>query len=88
MNKKLGEPDRTLERELRDTRKQLQAKYDGMMQELHAAWNEWDELVDRAQHGGNVLEDDRLAVRDKLLDVLNRRKYLQNLLRDVEEVLE
>jgi molecular chaperone HscB len=88
MNKKLGEPDRTLQLELRDTKKQLQAKYDGMMQELHAAWNEWDTLVDRAQGGGNVLEDDRLAVRDKLLDVLNRRKYLQNLLRDVEEVLE
>ncbi len=88
MNKKLGEPDRTLERELRDTRKQLQAKYDGMMQELHAAWSKWDELVDQAQHGGNLLEDDRLAARDKLLDVLNRRKYLQNLLRDVEEVLE
>ncbi|MGA7462474.1 MAG: Fe-S protein assembly co-chaperone HscB [Candidatus Korobacteraceae bacterium] len=88
MNKKLGEPDRTLERELRDTRKRLQAKYDSMMQELHAAWDEWDALVDRAHDGGNVLEDDHLAVRDKLLDVLNRRKYLQNLLRDVEEVLE
>ena len=88
MNKKLGEPDRTLELELRDTRKQLQTKYDGMMQELHAAWNEWDALVDRAQDGRSVLEDDRLAARNKLLDVLNRRKYLQNLLRDVEEVLE
>ena len=88
MNKKLGEPDRTLELELRDTRKRLEAKYDGLMQDLHAAWNEWDALVDRAQDGGNVLEDDRLAVRNKLVDVLNRRKYLQNLLRDVEDVLQ
>ena len=88
MNKKLGEPDRTLESELRDTRKQLEAKYDGMMQELHAAWNEWDTLVDRAHDGDHVLEDDRVAARDKLLEVLNRRKYLQNLLQDVEEVLE
>ena len=87
MNKKMGEPDRSLELELRDTKKHLQAKYDGMMQELYAAWNEWDALVDRAQDGSNVLEDDRVAVRDKLLDVLNRRKYLQHLLRDVEEVL-
>ena len=88
MNKKMGEPDRTLERELQDTKKQLQAKYDGMMDELHAAWNEWDALVDRAQQGGTVLEDDRLAVRDKMVDVLNRRNYLRNLLRDIEEVLE
>jgi len=88
MNKKLGEPDRTLELELRDTKKHLHAKYDGMMQELHTAWNEWDILVERARDGSNILEDDRLATCDKLLDVLNRRKYLQNLLRDVEEVLE
>ena len=59
-----------------------------MMDELHAAWNEWDALVDRAEQGGTVLEDDRLAVRDKMVDVLNRRNYLRNLLRDIEEVLE
>ena len=59
-----------------------------MMVDLHAAWNEWDALVDRAQQGGTVLEDDRLVVRDKMVDVLNRRNYLRNLLRDIEEVLE
>ncbi len=88
MNKKMGEPDRTLERELQDTKKELQAKYDGMMAELHSAWNEWDALVERTEQGGAVLEDDRLAVRDKMVDVLNRRNYLRNLLRDIEEVLE
>ncbi|HKD85385.1 MAG TPA: Fe-S protein assembly co-chaperone HscB [Terriglobales bacterium] len=88
MNRKMGEWDRSLELELRDTKKQLQAKYDAMLRELRAAWDEWDALVDRAQDGGNVLEDDRLATRDKMVDVLNRRKYLGNLLRDVEEVLE
>jgi molecular chaperone HscB len=88
MNKKMGEPDRSLELELRDTKKHLQAKYDGMMEELRSGWKEWDGLVDRAEPGGNVLEDDRLAARDRMLDVLNRRKYLRNLLRDVEEVLE
>ena len=88
MNKKMGEPDRTLELELRDTQKHLQAKYDSMMQELQAAWAEWDALVNRAADGDAVLEDDRLAARDRMVDVLNRRKYLQHLLRDVEEVLE
>lgn len=88
MNKKMGEPDRSLLLELRDTKKQLQAKYDSMMQELQHAWDEWDALVDRAENGDGVLEDDRLAVRDKMLGLLNRRRYLQNLLSDVEEVLE
>ncbi|MGA2905005.1 MAG: Fe-S protein assembly co-chaperone HscB [Candidatus Korobacteraceae bacterium] len=88
MNKKMGEPDRSLERDLRDTKKSLQAKYDGMMEELHRAWNDWDALVDQAEQRGNVLEDDRVAARDKMLDVLNRRNYVRNLLRDIDEVLE
>ena len=88
MNKKMGEPDRTLERELQDSRKQLQDKYNGLLQELQAAWNQWDGLIDRAEQGGSVLEEDRIAVRDTMVDVLNRRSYLSNLLRDIDEVLE
>jgi len=59
-----------------------------MMEELHSAWNEWDVLVEQAAQGDNVLEEDRLAVRDRMLDILNRRNYVRNLLRDIEEVLE
>lgn len=88
MNKKMGEPDRSLELELQDTRKQLRSRYDGMIHDLHRAWNEWDELVERAQRGDNVLEDDRVALRDKMLDIINRRHYLQNLLREIDDVLE
>ncbi len=88
MNKKMGEPDRTLERELQDSKKQMQDKYNGLLDELHAAWNEWDALIDRAEQGGSVLDEDRMAVRDKMVDVLNRRTYLRNLLRDIDEVLE
>jgi molecular chaperone HscB len=88
MNRKMGELDHDLERELQDSKKQLQAKYNGMLEELRAAWNEWDALIDRAEQGGNVLEEDRIAVRDKMVDVLNRRNYLRNLLRDIDEVLE
>ncbi len=85
MNKKMGEQDRNLEEELRGTKQQLQSKYDTLLQELQTAWNEWDALVDR---GDTVLEEDRANVRSKMVDVLNRRTYLRNLLRDVDEVLE
>jgi molecular chaperone HscB len=88
MNKKMGEADRSLASELRDTKKTLQTKYDGMMEELHSAWKDWDGLIDRAEQGANVLEEDRLVVRDKMLNILNRRGYVRNLLRDIEEVLE
>jgi molecular chaperone HscB len=88
MNKKMGEDDRNLDRQLEDAKKHLQVRYDGMMQELSGSWNEWDALVDRAENGQTVLEDDRLAVRDKMVEVLNRRNYLRNLLRDIDGVLE
>ncbi len=88
MNRKMGEPDRSLDAELRDTKTRLQTKYDAMMNELQTAWNDWDALVDRAQQGGNVLEEDRIAVLDRMLAILNRRAYVRNLLRDVDEVLE
>src|SRR3974377_2346289 len=87
MKKKMGESDRNLERQLQDARKHLQGKYDGLMQELCAAWNEWDALVDRAEQGVTVLDDDRLAVRDRMVDVLNRRNYLRTLLRGIDDVL-
>jgi molecular chaperone HscB len=88
MNRKMDEPDRSLNAELRVTKKNLQTKYDGMMAELHGAWNDWDALVDRSEQGSNVLEEDRVAVRDKMVGMLNRRSYVRNLLRDIEEVLE
>jgi len=88
MNKKMGEEDRNLESELRDTKKQLQQKHDALRKELQAAWSDWDSLMERVYEGGNVLEDDREGVRNRMVDVLNRRNYLRNLLRDVDEVLE
>jgi hypothetical protein len=33
-------------------------------------------------------EEDRNKVRDKMVDLLNRRNYIRNLVRDVNEVLE
>ena len=88
MNKKVGEEDRTLEGELRDAKQQLQAKHDSLMEELQTTWSDSDALVDRADRGEPVPEDDHKAVRNRMLSVLNRRSYLRNLLRDVDEVLE
>jgi len=88
MNKKMGESDRNLALELQDKKKQLQAKHAAMMEELHRAWNDWDALVDRADQVGGVLEDDRVAVRDRMVNVLNRRNYVRNLLREIEDVLQ
>jgi molecular chaperone HscB len=87
-NKKLGEDDPTLERDLSGAREHLTLKQNEMLQELSATWSEWDALVDRASAGEAVEDGDRATVRDKMIDILNRRSYLRNLLREVDEVLE
>ena len=88
MNKKMGENDPTLERDLQDAEGRLRSKHSEMLSELSAAWNQWDRLIDRASTGEDVAESERTAARDKMVDILNRRSYLRNLLREVDEVLE
>jgi molecular chaperone HscB len=88
MNKKMGEDDPALVRQLNEAKQHLLSKQSQMLGELSAAWDQWDALIDRAATGGAVADTERTAVRDKMLEILNRRTYLRNLLREVDEVLE
>lgn len=88
MNKKMGEDDRNLVRDVQKTEQHLRTKHENLVEELRSAWNDWDALVERAEKGENVLESDRTKVRNRMVDVLNRRSYIRNLLREVDEVLE
>jgi molecular chaperone HscB len=90
MNKKMGEVDVNLEGELKQTKKNLEGKYQALDDELKQYWNEWDALIERTQAGDvdAVPEQERRSVRDKMVDLLNRRSYIRNLVRDVNEVLE
>jgi molecular chaperone HscB len=90
MNKKMGESDENLARDLRQTKASLEGKYQALDDELKRYWSEWDALIDRTQSGDveAVPEQERRSVRDKMVDVLNRRSYIRNLVRDVNDVLE
>ena len=88
MNKKMGEEDRNLEDEVVKTKQHLQTKNENMIEELRAAWNDWDALIERGERGETVLESDRAKLRHRMVDVLNRRSYIRNLLREVDAVLE
>ncbi len=87
MNKKMGESDENLVRDLRETKANLESKYNGMMAELKRYWDEWDGVVDRAASGVDLAAERKQAL-DHMLDLLNRRTYIRNLVRDVNEVLE
>jgi molecular chaperone HscB len=71
---RMGGVDDELREQLRATRAALAARLDTMRDELHAAWKKWD--------GG---DSDATAL---MVDVLNRRSYLRNLLRDINAVLD
>ena len=59
-----------------------------MFSELSTGWNWWDAIIDRTAAGEAISETDRTAALDSMLAILNRRTYIRNLLREIDEVLE
>ena len=88
MNRKMGERDAELEKALLQQKANLEHQFQALSQELHGDWHEWDKLMDREQAGHAIPQEERTRVRDKMVDLLNRRNYIRNLVRDVNEVLE
>lgn len=81
-HKKAGEDDPGLIEEIGRQKLELEEKQDALFEELKGYWSQWDRAVD----GGT--EDERLELRDQMVDLLNRRSYIRNLVRDVNEGLE
>ena len=81
-NKKMGEEDPTLVQELQQHKQSLEEKFSALFDELKGYWSEWD----AAEESSNTEESRR--VRDRIVDLLNRRSYIRNLVRDVNEALE
>jgi len=79
--KKMGEDDP----QLRDNLIRAKADFDQKLNEtdahLQQVWTQWDEAADRNDLAGKT------AARNAMVDLLNRRSYLRNLVRDVNEAL-
>jgi molecular chaperone HscB len=77
MGRKMGETDPEVEASLTEAKK----KFDGLLADvdldLRAQWSAWDE--------GN--EAERQAAQGAMVALLDRRRYLNNLVRDVTETL-
>jgi len=80
--KKLGEDDPALVEEIGRQKLELEEKHEALFDELKGYWQQWDRAVDEGT------EEERLKIRDRMVDVLNRRNYMRNLVRDVSDVLE
>jgi molecular chaperone HscB len=87
MGKKTGERDPELVKELERQKQHLEKEFNALTGELKGYWSEWDTVMDREMEAQSVAAE-RAAVRDKMVDLLNRRNYYRNLVRDVNEALE
>jgi molecular chaperone HscB len=87
MNKKMGEDDPTLIAEISKQKVALEHKHEALLEELKQYWKEWDSLVDR-NHGSKAPVEERAQITAKMVDLLNRRNYIRNLVRDVNAALE
>jgi molecular chaperone HscB len=84
MNKKMGENDGSLTDEIRKHKDALEAKNESLLKELQSYWREWDASIDHSP----AASDARTGTIRKMVDVLNRRNYIRNLVRDVNAALE
>jgi molecular chaperone HscB len=75
---KRGEEDPNLKQSLSEARKKFDGLRHAVDQDLHAQWNLWDAGDDAARH----------AAQKTMVALLDRRRYLSNLVRDVTETIE
>jgi len=87
MNKKMDDDDPNLAKEIAGHKETLEARYDALFQELQTYWTEWDGLIDR-NRGSKATAEERAKITAKMVDVLNRRNYIRNLVRDLNAALE
>ncbi len=88
MQKKIGEDDPALIEEIGRQKLELEEKHEALLRELQENWKMWDAMIQRQQNGQPVSDEERRQERDKMVDLLNRRNYIRNLVRDVNEALE
>ena len=76
--RKMGDDDPEVRRKLEAHRKHFEEKLEALSAELQGYWNEWDRAASDAE---------RVKTRDRMVDLLNRRSYIRNLVRDVKEAI-
>jgi molecular chaperone HscB len=88
MNRKMGEVDGTLQQELEEKKREFEGRLEALAEELKGHWNDWDALITRESAGESISEQQRTLVRNQMVDLLNRRSYIRNLVRDVNEAVD
>ena len=78
---RMGEDEPELRRDLMTAKDAFDEKMVETQAELEALWSEWDAALDAGDRAAQI------KARDAMVTVLNKRNYLRNLVRDVNEAL-
>ena len=81
MAKQMGEDEPELRRDLMTAKDGFDAKMVETQEKLERLWAAWDEGVDSGD------EAEKTRAKDAMVVLLNKRSYLRNLVRDVNEAL-
>jgi molecular chaperone HscB len=80
-NQKMGEDDPQLRSDLEAAKNHFATELDALDQQVRSQWSAWDAAWDREDESGKT------ASKEAMTALLQRRSYLQNLVRDVDETL-
>lgn len=80
--KQIGETEPELRRDLLTAKDAFDEKMLQTQADLEALWSQWDAAID------SVDDAAKLSARDAMVVLLNKRSYLRNLVRDVNEAVE
>ena len=81
-----GEKDPEVIAQLETAKRNFEQRLDDSSFELRRYWDAWDAIIDREARS-NSFAAERIKVRDQMVDLLNRRSYIRNLVRDVNTAL-
>jgi molecular chaperone HscB len=79
---KMGEDDPQLRRDLEVAKNQFAGQLAALDEQVRARWTAWDTAWEQSDEAGKT------AAKEAMTALLQRRSYLQNLVRDVDETLE
>jgi molecular chaperone HscB len=78
------EKDPEIIAQLETAKRNFEARLEGLHVELKKLWDAWDQAIER---GAESSDPERVKTRDQMVGLLNRRSYIRNLVRDVNEAL-
>ena len=92
MTRKMGEDDPQLRADLEKAKVEFDSQLAAADSSLQGLWTKWDDLESsqsESAEASKIRKDEQSAtIKDDMVALLDRRRYLRNLVRDVNEALE